>query len=248
VQPAAQRARQRRARGQRPRAQENELPLRQCLELAREGAEQGPFGLTPLEHDRRLLRSWGEALEVHAGRYDPVAAGKPLGGGGGRLAARGEECVEPAQQALAPSAGRRVRESLGGEERRDRERRGVPQRDVGEARQPGLEAVDDVERARREREGQVRAYADRHSDPAAARDRDGGSQGHQFLVADARSQRPAARGQVARAVRGREDGHRVTARPQLPCETGDVLVDVVRLRPGEGRDEGDSECHRSLRV
>src|SRR6201981_1984334 len=37
----------------------------------------------------------------------------------------------------------------------------------------------------------------------------------------------------------------MAARPELGRKPGDVLVHVVRLRPGEGGDEGDPKCHRS---
>ena len=59
---------------------------------------------------------------------------------------------------------------------------------------------------------------------------------------------PAAGGKLPGAVGRREDGDPVAAQTELAREPVDVLVDVVRLRPGEGRDEGDRKCHRSHRV
>ena len=55
-----------------------------------------------------------------------------------------------------------------------------------------------------------------------------------------RSQRPPPGGELAGPVRRRQHCHAMTALAQLAREPGDVLVHVVRLRPREGRDEGDA--------
>ena len=105
----------------------------------------------------------------------------------------------------------------------------------------------DVERAGRERDREVGAYADRDSEARAARHRHGGAEGDQLGIGAACKRAPAG-GEVAGAVRRRQHGDGVTARTQLACQPGDVLVDVVRLRPGKGGYEGDAECHPGLRL
>ena len=57
-------------------------------------------------------------------------------------------------------------------------------------------------------------------------------------------QRAPAGGEIAGAVRRSEDGDRVAASPQLAREPVHVLVHVVRLRPGERRDERDPHVDR----
>ena len=54
----------------------------------------------------------------------------------------------------------------------------------------------------------------------------------------------SARQQVGRTARRRDHGHLVPEPAQLVADASDVLVDLVRLRPGERRDEADAEAHR----
>jgi len=49
--------------------------------------------------------------------------------------------------------------------------------------------------------------------------------------------------EVARPVGRGENRRRMPPLSQLSGDPGHVLVDVVGLRPGEGRDEADSEAH-----
>ena len=242
---AAERAGQRRARRERARPEDRELPVGLRGELARERSQQRPLRLPPLEHEELPLLARLERLDAE--RHELVAAGKALGRGLGRLLARREQRVEPAEETLAARARGRVREPLGREERRDRQCARVAEREVGEARQPGLEAVDDVVAAGREGDREIRAHADRDAHPAAPRDRHGRPERDEVGVEPGR-EGSAPSGEVARSIRGRENGDAMTARAQLPCEPGDVLVHVVRLRPGEGGDEGDAKCHRCDRV
>ena len=87
------------------------------------------------------------------------------------------------------------RDALGGEERRRRRRLRLEQRGRGEAREPGLEAVHDVEGAERERGREVRADADRQRDALGQRRRDGGAD-RDDVADDAPLQRPAALEQI----------------------------------------------------
>ena len=105
---------------------------------------------------------------------------------------------------------------------------------------PRLEAVDDVEPASRQREREACAHADRHSHPAPPGDPHRRADGDQLgrLVEGAQQRAPSG-GEVAGAVRRSQDGDRMAATPQLLREAGHVLVHVVRLRPGERRDERD---------
>ena len=108
--------------------------------------------------------------------------------------------------------------------------------------------MDDVEPPCRERDRQIRAHPDRDAHPAAPRDRDGRPERDELGAVEAVDERTATRGELPGAVGRREDGDPVAAQAELTREPVDVLVDVVWLRPGEGRDEGDRKCHRSPRV
>ena len=131
------------------------------------------------------------------------------------LVARREERVERREQPLALRPAGRIAEPLGREERRDRERLRVAQREVRQARKARLEAVDDVEAAECEREREVRADADRDAHPAAPRDRHRRPEGDDLGV-EAVEERAPSGGEVAGPVRRREHGHRVPQRAQLP--------------------------------
>ena len=99
--------------------------------------------------------------------------------------------------------------------------------------------MDDLEVAAGERELELRADAERHPDPAAARDRHRRPD-RDDLTRGARVERAAALEEFARPARGREHGHLVPERAKLRRHAGDVLVDVVGLRPVERRDEADA--------
>ena len=100
----------------------------------------------------------------------------------------------------------------------------------------------DVEAPLGERNCEIGADTDRDPDAGQRRsDRD-------EVLADAAVQRTAAGREVAGAIRRGQDRHLVAARAEGAGQAVDVLVDVVRLRPVEGRDEGDGKCHRSRSV
>jgi hypothetical protein len=183
-----------------------------------------------------------EQVEVDARRDDGVVAGKAGGGGLGRLLARRDESVDAGEQTLALAAAGRVAEPLGREEGGDRERLGIPKGHVGEAREAGLEAVDDVVAARGEREREVGADADRHADAAAARDRQRRAERDHVCIGPVEERAPAGE-EVGRAGRGREDGDVVPEAAERSCDAGHVLVHVVRLRPRERGDEAHAEAH-----
>ena len=189
---AAEQARERRPPAERLRAEQDELPVGRGDELAHERAQERPLRLPPLEDDDLALRRRPEQVEIDAERHELVAAGEPHGRRLRRLLARREQRVEPGEQPLALRLAGRVAEPLLGEERRGGERAGVAEREVGEARQPRLEAVDDVEAAAGERDRQVRADADRDAHAAAPRDRDGRAERDQLLVGS-RSGAPGGR-------------------------------------------------------
>ena len=108
--------------------------------------------------------------------------------------------------------------------------------------------MDDVEASGRERDREVRAHSNGDAHPAPPRDRDGRPERDELGVLEPAHERAATRGELAGAVGRRQHGDPVAARAELTREPVDVLVHVVRLRPGEGSDEGDGECHRSRRV
>jgi hypothetical protein len=162
-----QRPRDVRARGQRLRAQEQEPPVGKLAERVKCGAEQRPLGLAPLEHDQPFLPHRFEQRRVDALRDDPVVAGEARLRRGRHLLRRREQRVDPAEQLLALRAARRIREPLGGEERRHGQALGLAQRKVREARQSRLETVDDVEATGAQRAREVRSHAQRHAHAAA---------------------------------------------------------------------------------
>ena len=126
-----------------------------------------PLGRPPFEHDSLQLLLGTEELGVDAREDEPVVAGQALGGGRGDLGRGRKQCIEPRQQARALRFSEGVAEPLGGEEGGDSERVRFAQREVGQARQPRLEPMDDVEPPPLQRERQVRPDADRNTDPAS---------------------------------------------------------------------------------
>ena len=240
--PATELRRNRRPSGQLLRPEVDELPVRQLAEGALDCSGQRTLDRAPLEHDELPLLAGLEELRVHSFRDDPVLAREALGRGMGSFRRRGDERVDPPEQLLALRLRGRVPEPFGREEAGDAQSPRVPEREVREARQPRLEAVDDVELSSGERRGQVRADADREADPAPPRDRDGRAERDQRRR-DAVTQRAPAGGEVCRVIRGREDADRVAALPECVCDAGDVFVHVVWLRPREGRHQADSQGH-----
>jgi hypothetical protein len=214
-------------------------------QLADKRAQQRPLGLPPLQHDELALLGRREELGVDSVRHELVAAREADGGCIRDLLARREQRVDAGEQPLALGAAGRVTEPLGRKEGRRGERRGIAEREVREARQPRLEAVHDVEPSAGEREREARADADRHAHPAAPGNRHGRAERDQLGIVEIAEQRAPPRREIAGAVRRGEDGHRVVAPPQLAGEPVHVLVHVVRLRPGEGRDERDPHAFES---
>ncbi len=185
-----------------------------------------------------------EEVEIDARRDHPVVAREALGGGRGSLLRGGDQRVDPAEQLVAERPARGVGEALGREERRDGQRLRVAERQVGDARQRGLEAVDDVVLALAERQRDVGAHADRHAEARPARD------GHARPDGDhvrrlAAVQGPPAGEEVGCSARGGEDGDRVAEGAERSRHSGDMLVDLVRLRPGERGHEADAKAHPS---
>ena len=139
-------------------------------------------------------------------RHELVAAREADGRGLGDVLARREQRVDACQQPLALRAARRIAEPLGREERRDRERRRVPEREIGEARQPRLEAVDDVEAAR----GPARARGSRAPRPARPSGCGGRSRtaGPMAISSGSSSKEPSSARRPAARSRARLDGAR----------------------------------------
>ena len=227
---------------ERLRPEQDELPLGELVQRANHRAGERPLRRPPLEHGQPALLPGTEELEVDAGRDDRVVAGEAFGRGVRRLAARRDEGVDATEQPLALNAAGRVAETLRREKARDGERLGIPQGQVRQARQAGLEAVHDVVAPDREGEREVRAHADRHADPAPPRDRHRRPESNDVGVG-AVEKRPPPGEQVGRPARRREDGDVMAELAEPGGDACDVLVHVVRLRPGERRDEAHSKAH-----
>ena len=152
----------------------------------------------PLEHDQVAFRARTEELEVDSFGHDAVLTGKAHRRGRRSLLARRDERIDASAQAVALRLPGRIAEPLGRQERRDGQRLCVAEREVRERRQPGLEAVDDVEAAQRQRQRQVGARADRNADAAPTRDRHGRAEGHDFGVEPVEQRAPSRRQSRAR--------------------------------------------------
>ena len=197
----------------------------------------------PLDRDELALLARPVQLEVDArasrrGSSRGSASRRP------RRSPRRSRAARRAARAAAPAAparaGSRAARPRGRSRRRARAPRGARGTTGWEAR---LEAVDDVVAALLEGEREVRAHAHGHADARAARDREGRPERDQLGVA-AVEERGAAGAEVGRPGRRRQHRDVVAEPSELRGRAGDVLVDVVRPRPGEGRDEADSEAHR----
>ena len=224
--------------GERPRAEHDELPAGQLVEHPDHAAGELALEAAPLEHDQPPLPARAEELRVDAGREDAVVAGEPLCGRLRDLRRGGDERVDSPEQPLSLRLARRIPEALRREEARDRDRARVPEGEVREARQPGLEAVNDVIAAAGERDRQACAGSDGDAHAGAARDRDRRAERDQVGVGAVRERAPSF-AQIGGPARGSEHGHAVPELAQLGGDTGDVVVDLVGHRPGERRDEAD---------
>jgi len=242
---AGDRPRDRGPRDQRPRPQQDDLPAVERRELVQDAAGEQPLVRPQLDDDVLQLRLRPEEIAVDAGREDAVVAGEALLGGRAGLVRERDERVDAAEQPLALRAGRRIREPVAGDEGRDGQRVRVAEGEVRERGEARLEAVHDVVAALGEGLREVGLDADRHPHLRAPRDRDRrADRDHLGLLAA--GERPAP-GQQVGGARGRcEHRHLVAQRPQPGGDACHVLVHVVGLRPGEGRDQTDPHTRRVI--
>ena len=151
--PVADRSRDRRATGQGRRAREHDLPAGQRRQQAEHGPgarRSGPGASSTTISFRFVVGREDRSSRPRAGSSRSRPGTVPTA----RSIASSE--VPSSASTRARSFARwflrgGTRDALGGEERRSRGRLGLEQRRRGEARQPGLEAVHDVEGADRER-------------------------------------------------------------------------------------------------
>ena len=228
VHPVAQHERDSRSGRQRLRPDEHGVPAGQVAQRAERSARDGQRAGMELDRDELSLLAGLEQLGVDSGRDDAVVAGKALGCRRRRRLGGREEGVDTSEQLLSQRSPRRIAEPLGREERGDTERLRVAQREIRDARQSGLEAVDDVEAPLLEREVEVRADADGDAQRRTARDGHGRADGD-HVGGLAPSQRAPAGDQVRRARRRGEHGDRMAECSQLLRDPSDMLVDIVRL-------------------
>ena len=100
--------------------------------------------------------------------------------------------------------------------------------EIGEAREPGLEAVHNVVAARAEGESHVRSNGDRDAHVRTPGDRHrGADRDHVHVFGSLEGAAPGE--EVAGSRRGREDGHRVAEASQRVRSSRDVDIDLVRL-------------------
>jgi hypothetical protein len=220
------------------------LPAGRVVEKTKQRPCRLPSGRFELDHDDVLLRLRGELVEVDPERDDRVLALEALCGrlGSGR---RGrEERVDPRSEAVAPRPSRRVREAVDGEERRGGQCVGRGESEVREARKSGLEPVHHVEAAVRQSKSKVRAHGDRDAHVRSPRERDRRADRDDVLVGSP-LQRSSPGEEVSGARGRREHRHVVAETPKRGGGAPDVHVDLVRLRPREGRDEADAKAHAS---
>ena len=179
-----------------------------------------------------------------------VRAGEALRGGLGDADACRREGVDAREQLLPLFAPGWIAEAIRRVEGRDGETPGVPQREVREARQPGVVPVDDVEPVGGERELEVGPGADGNAEAAPPGDGDRRAHRHDALEGTAvvlqASEAAAAGAEVGRPVRGREHDDVVPPAAQVLRRAGHVLVDRMGLRPGERRHHADAQAHRAI--
>ena len=235
---------------ERPRAQEHELPVGLRGELARERAQERPLRSAATRATTILRFARGrEPLEVDAERDELVPAREAQRRPPRAVSvARREQRVEPAEQPLAlrsAPAGRRAA-------RREKNVATVSASASRSARYErlGRPGSKPCTTSKRPAASATARFARTPTGTPMRLRREIGTAGPSATnsAVEPGRERAAAGGEVAGAVRRREHGRPVAARAELPREPGDVLVHVVRLRPGEGGDEGDPKCHRSGRV
>ena len=83
------------------RAKEQELPVRQLLQRAKNAAQQGALVRSPLEHDQVAFASGPEELRIDALADDPIVPGEAVGCCLRRLLAGRHERVDPSEQSIA---------------------------------------------------------------------------------------------------------------------------------------------------
>ena len=216
----------------------------QLAQHADDAAGHDPLVRTQLDDDRLVLPSRREQRRVDARGEDAVVAGEPLLRRRANVVRQGDQRVEAREQLLALRARRRVAEAILGREGGDGERVRVAQREVGERRQPGIEAVDDVVAPLGEGLAQVRLHADGHAELRPAR------HGHRRPERDhlgrlAVLQRPPPGEQVGGPGRGRQHRHGMADGPEGRGHPGHMVVHVVRLRPRERRHQADAHRPRA---
>ena len=219
-------------------------PARQPLQEPEQRLRRrAPRGLE-LDDDELLLGARLEPLEVDPERDDPVVAVEALGGGFRGPDRRREQPVHPRPEAVAAGAPGGVDQAVDREERRRGQGLGRGEREVRDAREPWLEAVDDVVVAAGEREAEVRAHGHRHAQVRSSRERDRRADRYDRGFVAALQGLPPGH-EIARARRRSQDGHLVAAPAQRFRGSRDVAVHLVRLRPGERRHETDPKAHFS---
>ena len=145
VHAVAKRSRDRGPSGERFRPQQEQLPVGELFQRAKHAPQQSALVWTPLEDDQVPFGAGSEQRRVDSLADDSVLARETHGRRLGRLLARRDECIHACEQPVALGLAGRVAKPLGREERCDRQRLRVAQREVRQRRQARLEAVHDVE-------------------------------------------------------------------------------------------------------
>ena len=212
---------------------------------AESGAHDGAAAGRRLDHDALRLLRGREEVEIDAGRDDRVGAGEAIAGAGRDLVARREKRVDPREQTVAVRASRREAEPLRVDEGR---RRGAsPPRAARRTRareRPGRSRA--RRRSRRVAARSRRSPAPRSgSRPPTAARREQPATRRRRPSSSPRLQRPASREEIGGARRRRQHDDGVTPSAQSIRNACDVLVRVVRHRPGVRCHEADAERHGS---
>ena len=240
----AQPDRDRRPRGEPGRPEDDRLPAVEMAQRAQGCADDGEPAGRGLDHDAARLRRGCEQLGVEPRRDDGERPGEALPGGAGCDAVvRRDQAVDPREQTVPLRLAGREAETLGVDERRRRRRLGLEQRHVGQPRNAGVEAVDDVEvtGAERRRDARPHAHGDRRRRSAVRRGPCATARRRRRASPDCSARRPARR--VRRPSGRREDDDRVAASSERLRDARDMLVRRVRHRPRMGRHEAEVERH-----
>ena len=194
----------------------NELPAGELAQLAQDGADDGTPGAVRLDGDDAALAARANRSTVDARRDHAVVAREAL------RAAASAASSEVASSASTRASSRSRRPRLAGPSSRSGERNvaavsvsRVDEREVGQARQPRLEAVDDVEGAL-PRIASARFARTPTGTPTRLR-RDTGTAGPSAITSPSSWPRASARrpaSEVGRAPRRRQHGDLVAARAQ----------------------------------